>query len=102
LTQLNLADHVDQIIYSLSSGQQKKLQLLCMLIMAPNVLLLDEPLKGLDFASIQVVMRILTTVQRDLNLTLIMISHQLSGLDDLITLHLALDHQQLTYQEATP
>ncbi|AYM02576.1 ABC transporter ATP-binding protein [Levilactobacillus yiduensis] len=101
LTQLHLANHVDQVIYSLSSGQQKKLQLLCMLMMAPNVLLLDEPLKGLDFASIQVVMQILTTVQRDLKLTLIMISHQLSGLDDLITLHLALDHQQLTYQEAT-
>jgi len=100
LTQLNLADHAEQVIYSLSSGQQKKLQLLCMLIMAPDVLLLDEPLKGLDFASIQVVMHILTTVQRDLNLTLIMVSHQLSGLDDLITLHLHLDQQHLTYEGA--
>nr|WP_125763282.1 ABC transporter ATP-binding protein [Levilactobacillus mulengensis] len=100
LTQLNLAEHTEQIIYSLSSGQQKKLQLLCMLIMAPAVLLLDEPLKGLDFASIQVVMHILTTVQRDLHLTLIMISHQLSGLDDLITLHLALADHHLTYKGA--
>lgn len=98
LTQLGLSDHTDQIIYSLSSGQQKKLQLLCMLMMAPAVLLLDEPLKGLDFASIQVVMQLLTTVQHDLNLTLIMISHQLSGLDDLITHHLVLTNHQLIYQ----
>ncbi|WP_125580581.1 ABC transporter ATP-binding protein [Levilactobacillus cerevisiae] len=102
LTQLNLADHTDQIIYSLSSGQQKKLQLLCMLMMAPAVLLLDEPLKGLDFASIQAVMHILTTAQHDLQLTLIMISHQLSGLDDLITLHLTLADHHLTYKGAQP
>ena len=98
LQQLNLAGRDDQVLYSLSSGQQKKLQLLCMLIMAPAVLLLDEPLKGLDYASIQAVMHILTMVQRDLNLTLILISHQLSGLNDLVDLHLQLADHQLTYQ----
>ncbi|WP_341778926.1 ABC transporter ATP-binding protein [Levilactobacillus sp. HBUAS70063] len=98
LEQLNLAGRDDQVLYSLSSGQQKKIQLLCMLIMAPNVLLLDEPLKGLDYASIQAVIHILTTVQRDLNLTLILISHQLSGLDDLVDLHLQLADRHLTYR----
>ena len=72
-----------------------------MLIMAPNVLLLDEPLKGLDYASIQAVMHILATVQRDLNLTLILISHQLSGLDDLVDLHLQLADRHLTYREVS-
>lgn len=97
LQQLNLAGREDQVLYSLSSGQQKKIQLLCMLIMAPAVLLLDEPLKGLDYDSIQVVMHILTTVQRDLHLTLVLISHQLSGLDDLVDLHLQLADRHLTY-----
>ncbi|NLR32994.1 ABC transporter ATP-binding protein [Levilactobacillus tujiorum] len=98
LQQLNLAGRDEQVLYSLSSGQQKKIQLLCMLIMAPDVLLLDEPLKGLDYASIQAVMTILKTVQQDLNLTLILISHQLSGLDDLVDLHLTLADRHLTYQ----
>ncbi|MFD1548808.1 ABC transporter ATP-binding protein [Levilactobacillus fuyuanensis] len=98
LRELNLDGRDDQVLYSLSSGQQKKLQLLCMLMMTPEVLLLDEPLKGLDYASIQTVMAILTTVQRELDLTLILISHQLSGLDDLVDLHLQLADKQLTYQ----
>ncbi|MDT6981190.1 ATP-binding cassette domain-containing protein [Levilactobacillus zymae] len=102
LDQLHLAGRDDQIIYSLSSGQQKKLQLLCLLIMAPNVLLLDEPLKGLDLQSVHAALTLLTTTQQDLNLTLVMISHQLSGLNDYVDYHLALTHQQFVYQEATP
>ena len=102
LEQLNLAGRDQQIIYSLSSGQQKKLQLLCMLIMAPDVLLLDEPLKGLDLQSVQAALKLLTTTQRDLHLTLVMISHQLGGLNDYVDYHLALTHQQFVYQEATP
>lgn len=69
-------------------------------MMAPQVLLLDEPLKGLDYDSIQTVLSILKTVQHDLQLTLIMISHQLSGLDGFVTLHLQLADCQLRYQEA--
>jgi len=101
LDQLGLTQHRDQVIYSLSSGQQKKAQLLCMLIMAPQVLLLDEPLKGLDLASIQTTMQILTSVQQDLGLTLILISHQLSGLDGLVTHHLRLMDHHLLYEGAT-
>lgn len=97
LTELNLADRREQIIYTLSSGQQKKLQLLCMLIMAPDVLLLDEPFKGLDYESIQTVIQILKRVQRELNLTYILVSHQLSGLDTFIDYHLQLADQHLTY-----
>lgn len=100
LEQLNLAGREDQVIYSLSSGQQKKFQLLCMLIMAPDVLLLDEPLKGLDLASIHAALDLLTTTQRDLHLTLILISHQLSGLDAFVDYHLVLHQQQFSYHDA--
>lgn len=101
LAQLDLSGRDEQIIYSLSSGQQKKLQLLCMLMMAPEVLLLDEPFKGLDLNSIQAALTLLTTTQRDLDLTLIIISHQLGGLSPYVDYHLDLAHQQLTYQGVT-
>ncbi|WP_304055063.1 ABC transporter ATP-binding protein [Levilactobacillus namurensis] len=98
LKALQLDGREDQVIYSLSSGQQKKFQLLCMLMMAPDVLLLDEPLKGLDLASIHAVRQLLTTTQADLKLTLVLISHQLSGLDSFIDYHLALADQHFSYQ----
>ncbi|MFC6274413.1 ABC transporter ATP-binding protein [Levilactobacillus tangyuanensis] len=97
LERLDLSGRHDQVLYSLSSGQQKKLQLLCMLIMAPPVLLLDEPFKGLDLASVTTVVAILREIQAEFKLTLILVSHQLSGLDDLVDYHLQLDHQHLQY-----
>lgn len=99
LTQLRLNGREDQVIYSLSSGQQKKFQLLCMLMMAPDVLLLDEPLKGLDLDSIHAALDLLTTTQQALNLTLILISHQLSGLDEFVDYHLALSDRHFGYRD---
>jgi energy-coupling factor transporter ATP-binding protein EcfA2 len=50
LTDLGLTDLTDMSPYLLSGGQQKLLQLACMLILNRDVLLLDEPLAGLDSA----------------------------------------------------
>lgn len=100
LVQLGLANRQQQVIYTLSSGQQKKLQLLCLLIMAPAVLLLDEPFAGLDLDSVQVVYSLLRTTQQALGLSIVLISHQLTGIGSLIDYHLQLSHQRLRYQEA--
>jgi len=100
MTQLNLTGHEDQVIYTLSEGQKKKLQILLMLIMQSPVLLMDEPLKGLDLKSIRALVSLLKTTIAVTKQTLIIISHQLTGLTPLIDYHLRFDHQQLTYREA--
>nr|WP_237697878.1 ATP-binding cassette domain-containing protein [Leuconostoc fallax] len=56
---LNLAHVTQQVSYQLSGGQQKKLQVLVMLIMAQPVLLFDEPLAGLDMTSLTVVLQLI-------------------------------------------
>jgi len=99
LQQLHLAGHRDQVIYTLSEGQKKKLQILLMLIMQSPVLLLDEPLKGLDLASIQTLVQLLQATIAETQQTLIIISHQLTGLTPLIDCHLRFDQRQLRYQE---
>ncbi|AVK64234.1 ABC transporter ATP-binding protein [Lactobacillus sp. CBA3606] len=99
LQQLNLADHTDQVIYTLSEGQKKKLQILTMLIMQTPVLLMDEPLKGLDLASVQALVTLLQTTQAATQQTLIIISHQLTGLTSLIDYHLRFNQQHLRYPE---
>nr|MWN21525.1 ATP-binding cassette domain-containing protein [Leuconostoc lactis] len=48
---LNLSHVREHIVYQLSGGQQKKLQVLLMLMTGTPVLLFDEPLAGLDSAS---------------------------------------------------
>lgn len=102
LTQLNLAGRDEQVIYTLSEGQKKKLQILLMLIMQSPVLLMDEPLKGLDLKSVDALVTLLKTTQAATQQTLIIISHQLTGLTSLIDYHLRFDQHQLQYQEVAP
>ena len=52
LTKLNLENIDEQVVYSLSGGQKRKLQILVMLMAYPDVLLQDEPFSGLDQKSI--------------------------------------------------
>lgn len=48
LGRVNLIDHKDKEIAQLSSGMQQKVQLGSALIHNPEILILDEPFKGLD------------------------------------------------------
>ena len=87
------------MVYTLSGGQKKKLQILEMLIMATPVLLFDEPFTGLDFSSLQAVMTIMKQVAKDCQQTMIIVSHQLFGLDALVDYHVTLENKQLQYVE---
>ena len=59
----------------LSGGQQQRVALARALISRPTVLLLDEPLGSLDFNLRQAMMIELKKVQRELNITFIMVTH---------------------------
>lgn len=56
----------------------------------PRALILDEPLAGLDAASQRGLVRLLEDLRRDTGLTVVVISHDFSGLEELCprTLHL--------------
>lgn len=94
---LELDQKLDQVVYSLSGGQQKKLQILLMLIADSDVLLIDEPLSGLDQKSAQKVMHLLRESQEKRGQTLLIISHELTNLADWCDYHLVFNQQQLTY-----
>lgn len=95
VAQLNLTGVMDHIVYQLSGGQQKKLQTLVMLIMGQPVLLLDEPLAGLDQDSVQAIMTLLQSTVHTTQQAILMISHQRQGLADFIDYELVFAEQQL-------
>ena len=99
IDKLGFTDRMDQVVYSLSEGQKKKLQILEMLIMDPPVLLLDEPFKGLDYKSLQIIVGFLLTAKQQFGQTQIMISHQFTGITDLIDYHVSFMNHNLQYQE---
>ncbi|MBP2057490.1 energy-coupling factor transport system ATP-binding protein [Lactobacillus colini] len=94
---LQLDQLLDHVVYSLSGGQKKKLQLLLMMIANPNILLLDEPFTGLDKQSIHIISNLLRESFLDQEKTLIIISHQSDDLDLLCDYHLTLKDRHLQY-----
>ena len=60
-----------------------------------RTLLLDEPFTGLDPAFLKTVLQLIKASQKEKPQTLLIVSHQLSGLDGSIDYHLTMNHQRL-------
>ncbi len=69
----------------LSGGMIKRVALARALILEPSILLLDEPTAGLDPIASQDFVDLLAQLHRDLNFTVIMVTHDLDVLRDLCT-----------------
>ncbi|MGB0971302.1 MAG: ATP-binding cassette domain-containing protein [Mycobacterium sp.] len=74
----------------LSGGQMRRVVLAGLLARSPRALILDEPLAGLDAASQRGLLRLLVDLRRRGGLTVVVISHDFAGLEELCprTLHL--------------
>lgn len=101
LTLIDLTNHQDQIVYSLSGGQKKKLQVLLMLMANPLFLLLDEPFAGVDQAGQRQIINLLDHfyLEESSEKGLLLISHQLQNSDNFFDHHLLIQDQQLFYSK---
>jgi phospholipid/cholesterol/gamma-HCH transport system ATP-binding protein len=78
-------DAADKYPSELSGGMIKRAALARALIMDPPLLLLDEPTAGLDPDSSDGFVRLLRSLHRDLELTVVMVTHDLDTLFELST-----------------
>jgi energy-coupling factor transporter ATP-binding protein EcfA2 len=78
-------------IDQLSGGQMRRVVLAGLLARSPRALILDEPLAGLDAATQRGLLRLLEELRREKGLTVVVISHDFVGLEELCprTLHLS-------------
>ncbi len=70
-------------IDQLSGGQMRRVVLAGLLARQPRALILDEPLAGLDATSQLNLVRLLTDLRRKAGLTVVVISHDFAGLQEL-------------------
>ncbi len=75
LEMVDLAELSGRRPSDLSGGQQQRVALARALIGRPTVLLLDEPLGALDYNLRQTMMVELKKIQRELNITFVMVTH---------------------------
>lgn len=70
-------------IDQLSGGQMRRVVLAGLLARSPRALVLDEPLAGLDVGSQRGLRRLLESLRKERGLTVVVISHDIVGLEEL-------------------
>ena len=80
LAMLDIADLADRAPYQLSGGQKKKVAIASVLVMNPEVLLVDEPTAALDPRSQQWLIELIAELSRA-GKTIVLATHDLDVLD---------------------
>lgn len=94
LEHLDVGDRATSKVEALSHGNQQRVQLAAALVHDPEVLVLDEPLAGLDPTGIDVIGQVLVDQARSGRCVLFS-SHQLDQVEDLCESVAIIDHGRL-------
>ena len=94
LERLDIADRAENKVEALSHGNQQRVQLCAALIHEPELLVLDEPLSGLDPTGIDAIGRVLVDQARA-GCCVLFSSHQLDLVEDLCEQVTIIDHGRL-------
>jgi len=94
LERLDIADRRDSKVETLSHGNQQRVQLTAALVHNPELLVLDEPLSGLDPTGIDAIGQVLVDQARA-GCCVLFSSHQLDQVEDLCEQVTIIDHGRL-------
>lgn len=71
-------DQIDRSPFDLSGGQMRKVAIAGILAMEPEVLIVDEPTAGLDPKSHIETMKLFKQIQKEYNITIILVTHDMN------------------------
>jgi cobalt/nickel transport system ATP-binding protein len=102
IERLNIESLQGKIVHYLSGGEKKKVALAGALVMAPDLLILDEPFTGLDPKSRGDLIKTLNELNRERGITLIMTLHEVDLVSEITDiLYLMTGHGDLS-ERGTP
>lgn len=72
---LGIYDQLDKYTYQLSGGQKQRASIIRAIIKKPLILFADEPTGALDLKSSKDIMKIFEKINKELNVTIVMVTH---------------------------
>jgi len=95
LSRVNAEDLIDHRIGTLSGGELQRVLLALALEPIPNILILDEPLSGVDVEGMHSLMEMLSEIRQTYDLSIIMTTHDFSTLETYMNQVILLDRRIL-------
>jgi ABC transporter, ATP-binding protein len=82
LNLVGMAKYRDRLYTELSGGQRQRVLIAKTLVSTPEFLILDEPMTGVDKESKESLFHLLSHINREHNITILMITHDLDEIED--------------------
>ena len=95
--QLGLTAFQKQLYGTLSGGQKRRVDIARALLSQPDILFLDEPTTGLDIQTRKAIWDLLSRLQKDEGMTIILTTHYLDEADEADQLYI-IDHGEVIAQ----
>ena len=101
LTAVGMYKYADRKTSALSKGMRQRTRIAAALVHKPRLLILDEPLKGLDPLGRRTIMNLLLKLNHDDGVTILISSHILEELEQVVN-RISLIHRGQTIAEGSP
>ncbi|MGM9970314.1 MAG: ATP-binding cassette domain-containing protein [Anaeroplasma sp.] len=88
---------LDKSPFNLSGGQMRKVAIAGILAYEPDILLLDEPTRGLDPLAAKEIMELFYQIHKDTGKTIILISHDMNIVYQYSTRVVVMNNSKITY-----
>lgn len=92
LARVNGEDLIDKRVGTLSGGELQRVLLALALEPIPNILILDEPLSGVDVEGMEILMDMLDEIRRTYDLSILMTTHDFAMLPQYTDQVVLIDH----------
>ncbi len=95
--ELNIENILEKSPFNISGGQMRKVAIAGILAYNPDILLLDEPTRGLDPLGAKEIMEFFKRLQKELNKTIIMITHDMDLVYEYATRVIVMDKGMIAF-----
>lgn len=95
LSRVNADELINKRVGTLSGGELQRVLLALALEPIPNILILDEPLSGVDVEGMEILMQMLDELRQIYDLSILMTTHDFSTLETYMDQVILMDHRIL-------